>query len=666
MHNPANIFIKHILVITSIFILCFILHSKHLLADNVNKEINKKSILSIIELINKNKWNKVQKILKAENSIELNDLANWIKISSKNNLKNEKLIDLYYKYSDWPASKNLIKKIEQDVLWENYNEKYYDFLNKNPPVTLLGKTKLANYNQNINQEKIIIYNWINGAFNKKDELYIYLKYSNLFNNKINTKRLNNLIWKKQWSSVDRQIKRVEQKDKLLANAKIKLSRREYGVDYAVKNVPKEFINNEALVYERVKWRRNSGLTDKSYELLSIYLDSNTPLNKPNIWWNEINWHARNLFKNHKYKEAYQLMSQHKQKKIANIANAEWLLGWIALTYLDKPEQAKKHFLLMKSIVKMPISLSRVNYWLGITEETLMNIEESKSYYKLAGLYNSTYYGLLANIKTTQQSEFKPINLNEVNKNISKKFINKLNVLKLLSRADEQKYSLRFIKGLFHNKLTKTEILLILDTLKKEKRTDLYLRTCKKAIRIDVYFQRCLFPFPFNIKLNTINNNVDTSFILAIAKQESEFFINAKSRSGALGLVQVMPNTAKLTAKKIGIKYDKNKLLNDTEYNLLIGSQYLSSLINYYKGSIVLAIAGYNAGPTNVNKWIKLHGDPRGKHINFIDWIESIPFKETRNYVQRVIENYVVYQKVMIDIKIKNTKNISELIQHGIQ
>ena len=119
------------------------------------------------------------------------------------------------------------------------------------------------------------------------------------------------------------------------------------------------------------------------------------------------------------------MSQHKQKKIANIANAEWLLGWIALTYLNKPEQAKKHFLLMKSIVKMPISLSRVNYWLGITEETLMNIEESKSYYKLAGLYNSTYYGLLANIKITKQSEFKPINLNEVNKNISKKFINKL-------------------------------------------------------------------------------------------------------------------------------------------------------------------------------------------------------------------------------------------------
>jgi soluble lytic murein transglycosylase len=142
-------------------------------------------------------------------------------------------------------------------------------------------------------------------------------------------------------------------------------------------------------------------------------------------------------------------------------------------------------------------------------------------------------------------------------------------------------------------------------------------------------------------------------------------VYAKSRSGALGLIQVMPNTAKITAKKIGIKFDKNKLLNDTDYNLLIGSQYLSSLINYYEGSIVLAIAGYNAGPTNVNKWIKLYGDPREKSIDFINWIESIPFTETRNYVQRVIENYIIYQKVIIDMKINNTKNINELLQHGI-
>ena len=421
MHNPANIFIKKILLITSIFILYFILHSKYLLADNINTEINKKSIRSIITLINNNQWTKVQKFIKNNNSNALNDLVNWLKISSINNFKNEELIDLYYEYRDWPNSKNIIKKIEKNILWENYNKQYYTFLNDETPLTLLGKTKLINFN-NTEQNKDLIHNWINGIFNKEDETYIYSKNSHLFNNDINTKRLNNLIWNKKWSSANRQLKRVNKKDKLLAVAKIKLSRRQYGVDNAVQNVPKEFINDEALVYERVKWRRNSGLTDKSYELLSSYLDKNIQFKKSNIWWNEINWHSRNLFKNQKYKESYQLMSQHKQEKVANIANAEWFLGWLSLKYLNNPEQAKRHFLLMKNIVKMPISISRVNYWLGVTEETLMNMEESKSYYKQAGLYNSTYYGLLANIKMSKKTDFEPIKITEVSNNISNTYI----------------------------------------------------------------------------------------------------------------------------------------------------------------------------------------------------------------------------------------------------
>ena len=242
--------------------------------------------------------------------------------------------------------------------------------------------------------------------------------------------------------------------------------------------------------------------------------------------------------------------------------------------------------------------------------------------------------------------------------LNKDFTQKINILRLLSKANEKKYSLRFINGLFKKTLNNKQIKEILNILLTEKRTDLYIRACKKAIKIDVYYQRCLFPLPHNIKFN---NQINASLIMAIAKQESEFFPKAISRSGALGLVQLMPNTAKNTAKKLGINYDKNKLLNDTHYNLLLGSKYLSSLISYYNGSIILAVASYNAGPTNVNKWIKMYGDPRNKDISYINWIELIPFNETRNYVQRVIENYIVYQQVLINRAIKNKKNIKELL-----
>jgi len=603
--------------------------------------------------------------LATTNSIEFNNLANWIRISSKSDLNNQELMQLYNQYIDWPDINNLIIKLEKELPWKEFNEDYYVFFSKNTPISRIGKIKFSDYiknnNDNGDQDKIIINNWIHGDFKKEDDIYIYKKYSYLFNEKINIDRLNNLIWKKQWSSVNRQIKRVNNKYKLLAKAKIKLSRRQYGVDYAVNKVPDKLVNDQGLIYERVKWRRISGLTDKSYELLSLFLNNyNGPFSKPNKWWNEINWHSRNLFNHKKYDEAYELLSHHRQNKIANIANAEWFLGWLSLNFLDKPEQAKNHFLTMENIVKMPISISRVNYWLGITEESLLNNDKAHAYYNIASKYSSTYYGLLANVKINKKSEFRVMNnTNLNNKNISN-YNEILNTLKLISRADEQKYSLRFLNGVFKKKISNEKIILILNILMQENRIDLYLRACKKAIRIDIYFQKCLYPYPHNIKINNINSNLEEALLLAIAKQESEFFITAKSRAGALGLVQVMPNTAKISAKEMGLKYNKDKLLNDAAYNLTIGSNYLSSLIDYYKGSLILAIASYNAGPKNVNKWIKLFGDPREQSINYINWIESIPFTETRNYVQRVLENYIVYQQVVIDNAISNKKNINEL------
>ena len=147
------------------------------------------------------------------------------------------------------------------------------------------------------------------------------------------------------------------------------------------------------------------------------------------------------------------------------------------------------------------------------------------------------------------------------------------------------------------------------------------------------------------------------------KQESEFYIKAKSRVGALGLMQIMPSTGKFTSKILNINYSKTKLIDDPNYNIMIGSKYFSELLKQFDNSIVLAIAGYNAGPTNVKKWIKNFGDPRKDTITYINWIESIPFSETRNYVQRVLENYIVYQKVILIESQKENKNINDLLKN---
>lgn len=664
MFNSSNILIKYILLFCNIITLCFVLHTKQLLANTNEKDKNTELILKIISLAENNKLQQINKLLDKNSDVNLDDLVNWLMISNKN-IEIDDIEKTIKKYEGWPDINNLVIDLEEKTDWNITDNILYKIYEVQKPITRIGKIKYANYlinnnNNNLDQKNIIIENWINGSFNKENEKYIYKKFSYLFDEKDNIQRLDNLIFKKKWASAYRQIKRVSNDYQILSKAKIKLSRKEYGVDYAIKIIPEYLKNDSGLVYERVKWRRTSGLPNESYQLLLNHLNKNSEtLIKPSYWWKEINWHTRNLLNQKKYQQAYYLLVNHQQTKISNIANAEWLLGWISLEFLEKPDQALKHFLNMRDIVKMPISISRANYWLAKTEKYLLNEVNTNSYYGIASKYNTTFYGLLSNeiINNEPNFELQDIEMfiDTPENNINKK----LRVLGLLSSTSDKKYSLKFINGLFKNKLSKNEILQVLKVLKNKKRTDLFIRACKKAIRIDKSFQKYLFPYPYNVNSNILNDPL----IMAIAKQESEFYPNARSSSGALGIVQLMPSTAKSTAKKLGIKYNKNKLITDIEYNLYLGSKYLYSLMNYYEGSTILAIASYNAGPTNVNRWIKLHGDPRDKGVDLINWIELIPFTETRNYVQRVVENYIVYQQVFINIAIKNKTNIKELFLH---
>tara|TARA_B100000749_G_C18393439_1_gene451348 strand:+ start:6 stop:803 length:798 start_codon:yes stop_codon:yes gene_type:complete len=243
---------------------------------------------------------------------------------------------------------------------------------------------------------------------------------------------------------------------------------------------------------------------------------------------------------------------------------------------------------------------------------------------------------------------------------------KLKALRLLAFANEQTYSRKFINGLINKPLDAVFIEKMLHLLKQAKRTDLFIISTKKAIKYDPSFQKYLFPFPYDSKINFNNakQNIDQSLLISMAKQESEFFSIAKSRMGAIGILQVMPKTAKLVSKKIGINYNKKLLAKNPNYNIKIASTYLYYLLEQFNGSLVLALASYNAGPTRVTRWIKTYGNPNDEDIDTIDWIEKIPFKETRNYVQRILENYVVYQKVLQDREAEKQKNILQLLEQG--
>jgi soluble lytic murein transglycosylase len=170
-----------------------------------------------------------------------------------------------------------------------------------------------------------------------------------------------------------------------------------------------------------------------------------------------------------------------------------------------------------------------------------------------------------------------------------------------------------------------------------------LQIGKPALARGLALDHCAFPTIGIPRHSPIGPEIDRSVIYSVARTESAFDQRDKSSANAVGLMQVTPEAARDTAKRFGVVYDWERMVSDPVYNTQIGAAELSALLKEYSGSHIMTFAGYNAGRGRVREWVKQHGDPRDPNVDVIDWVERIPFSETRNYVQRVMENLQVYR-----------------------
>ena len=214
------------------------------------------------------------------------------------------------------------------------------------------------------------------------------------------------------------------------------------------------------------------------------------------------------------------------------------------------------------------------------------------------------------------------------------------VVRLMARMDMADEIKPFILKLYDETKTPAEHALVADLALDTERPDLAVKIARKSIRDGVNLIERGYPIPLEIA----GGKPETALLLALMRQESGFRSGAKSHAGARGLMQIMPATARNVAKRLNIPYSKSRLMSDPDYNLTLGRAYIGNLVNRYDGSYVLALAAYNAGPQRVKRWIKENGDPRTKEVDALDWIELIPFNETRTYVQRVLGNLQVYRQ----------------------
>lgn len=334
---------------------------------------------------------------------------------------------------------------------------------------------------------------------------------------------------------------------------------------------------------------------------------------------------------------------HGAESAASRAEAEFHAGWYALEFLRDPATATRHFSNIAAISTLPLSLSRAEYWLGRASHAAGDAQTARMHFQNAAVYPTTFYGQLAIArlggKRLPLSAPPAPTADTAARFEAREMVQAIRHLTAVGAEDRA--------GIFYRTLAETMTdpaeIALLARLADDNRLHQYaLQVGKIAAGRGLPVDTLAFPtnaIPTKAKMP----NVERPLVYAIARQESAFNPEAVSGAGARGLLQVMPATAKEISKTLGLTYSKARLTSDAAYNATLGAAYLGTLVGDFGGSYVMTFAGYNAGGSRVRAWISQHGDPRDPDVDVVNWIELIPFTETRNYVQRIMENLQVYR-----------------------
>ena len=623
----------------------------------ISKYYNKKDFniaKKAISEMQKNKWSSSLKTAKKAKDKSIYNFIQWRYLLTTGNQASfydyKTFID---KNSQYPRIDRLKYLAEHKLSTSKISpKKIINWFGQAEPLSGFGKMILgesyALTGNKIKGTNLIKEGWITAKLSKNDLKFFRKKFKKYLNAEDYINRADYLAWDGKYWDLRRLTRYLPKDYELLYTARQILISKGYGVDQAIKNVPEKFKNNAGLNYDRLKWRRKKGRVDASAEILLKIRNDKDYLVKPEKWWKEREIISRALIYKKKYEIAYKISSNHGMTEGSEFAAAEWMSGWIALSFLNDPLIAKDHFRNFYKNVSYPISTSRGAYWLARSYEKLGNKAQSNKWYVEASKYLTTYYGQLAFLKLNPNGKFELKKDMEVDDKYRYIFFNKelVKIVYLLNELKKDKYTKFILRHLANDNINKGSEVLAAELATNIERYDFAIQVSKIASyqkRFHNQFNYPIISTPKNINGRKIP---ESAFILSIIRQESEFDLSANSHAGAKGLMQLMPYTAKLVSKQAKLPYSKSRLTTDPEYNINLGSHYIAGLILQYDGAYPFAVAAYNAGPNRVKYWKKLNKNPQKKQINFVDWVELIKFRETRNYVQRVLENYNVYRYIL--------------------
>jgi len=542
---------------------------------------------------------------------------------------------------DWPLRKTLLRRAEEALAGES-DDTAADWLKRHPPINGAGHARAAeimiNRGQAATGTAALRTAWVEGDFTLAGEHALLARFYDRLRPEDHQRRLDRLLWDGQTDAARRMLILVPAEYRSVAEARLALIGEAANPEAVLSKVPAQLRADPGLAFEEARWRRKKDDYDSAAQLLLAHDDNSV---RPDLWWSERLMVARRLLAAGNSDFAYRLVQQPGTADDKVNCEGEFLSGYIALRYRKEPALAFDQFAHILARVTSPYVKARAAYWGGRAAEAAGEPELAAKWYAAGAEHMATFYGQLAAHQLGRDAPPHPVPEPRPDSAVQARFNGdeQVRAAQLFLGAGDRDHARAFLMQIADLAKTPLELSMLAALAESYGRVDLAIAVARRAI--DAGMPLMVHGYP--VTTLPTGGIAEPPLLLAIVRQESAFAPDAMSQVGARGLMQLMPATAAGVAKKLALPYSLPRLTTDGLYNMVLGRSYIERLIEDFGGSYALAIAAYNAGPGRVREWLHDFGDPRGQDIGMVDWIELIPFNETRTYVQRVLENLQIYR-----------------------
>lgn len=606
------------------------------------------ALQNVIDLVRRNKQTEATQAQAAIGDPVARKLAEWIILRSPGNGAS---VERYHTFvaanPGWP-SQIFMRRRAEAALWDDRRDDaaVLAWFQNETPLSTKGKLVLARAllarGERANAERLVRDAWVNDdVVGPAMESAILDQFGALLGPSDHKARMDTLLYDNAYDAALRAAQRLGSDQVALARARIAVSKRASNARTLLDSVPHHLHGDAGYIFSKVQWlRRQDRVAEAGRLLLSAPRD---PARLYNLdeWWIERRVMARELLDIGDNRTAYMVARDAAlPSKDVYKTQKEFTAGWIALRFLKDPATASQHFARIAARSDNPTALARAGYWLGRAAEASGRSMDARAAYQSAAAHSTSYYGQLARAKLGLPQ----IEINRASNSGLRgaERFEMVRAVQLLYALNERDLAIPILADMGEN--AEPQVVAGLgEVASRNNDARGMLLLGKAALNRGLPFHTYAFPATGLPHYRPIGPEVDPSVLFSIARQESGFNPNVVSPAQAYGLMQVTPSAAKYVTRKYGATYDLGKLKGDSVYNTTLGAAELGGLLEDYRGSYIMTFAAYNAGRGSLRKWIARYGDPRDPGVDAVDWVERIPFSETRNYVQRIMENLQVYR-----------------------